>query len=294
MTSAKAGRLQFATMTCRNAPPSALPRNLCAPFPYSSTRLNHDNPQHTCIHTQQNHCNYPADPLSILRSRIAALEEQLANSNAQKDSADISIRYLLHLLSAGNVIPGLDSISAEEVFKLRHKLLVSKLEQSQLRIELKKALLRCDQSERPYHCCHTSLDALPNRPTAALKLCSGADSTKQLGTTSLDITTPVADLLIDLTDCELSTSAEGTHQLDHKDTCSSASDDSEEPVSNILLTSHPITGGKHGEFKSVEVFPEDSSYIRHFSSGSSAENVAGRNHTDFEVRSPLTRSLGLY
>ena len=283
-------------MACRDTPPSALPRNLYAPFSHASPHLNPGIQHHTCVHTQQSHSMKSTDLLSMLHSRVAVLEEKLANANAHMDSAEISNRYLLHLLSAGNVVTGLDGASAEEVSKLRHKLLVSKLEKNRLKAELQDALLIC-HSPTPWacHCCRTQAHTQSDGSSTAIG-CQPTRIARQMNLHLLDSTGPLTESLIDLGEFEASTSAEGTPELDQlddqSDDQSSVSDDSEELPHSTRHGSHytqswGLGGTKHIGVKSVEIFPEESSYVRHFLSGSGNEDCLSTVPSKARVLSPF-------
>lgn len=237
-------------MACRENPPSSLPRNSCAPLYLTST-----------------------DQVSVLHSRIAVLEEQLANAKAQRDSADISTKYLLRLLSEGNTTTHLGGTSAEEVSELRHKLHVSKIKKNQLEAELQKALVFCDLSRTwPCQCCRTQASFTQSDDSTTVMEGLPAESTKQPALHLLDSTGPIADPLIDLAGFEASPSAEATPELEHCDGYSSVSDGSEE-----LL---------------IETFPEDSSYVRHFQYRSSKENIVSSMQTETRELRPV--QAGVY
>lgn len=238
----------------------------------------HSNPgtgHYGYVHTPQNSCPASFEQTSTLLSRIAVLEERLANTKAEKETADTSNRYLLRLLSAETTITGLNSTSAEEVSKLRHKLLTSKIKKNQSEAELQKASVCCDLTTQwPGQCCCT-------QASSALSDSSGTFIDDPLIATAnqtevhlLDSTGPIAHPLIDL-GFEAATSAEGTPELEQCDGYSSMSDDSEElsdsPIQHTHLWSHGLA--KQNHVKPVEIFPEESSYLRHFQCGPTNDNT---------------------
>lgn len=225
----------------------------------------------------------------MLRSRVAVLEEQLASVKAQKESADTSNRYLLHLLSAGNTNVCLESTPAA-VSELRRKVLVSKIIKNQSKADLQNALLlRNLPRNQLCQCCRTRAGTQSDGFTAAIE---------HLPTRSSDSTGPVTGPLIDFADSEASTSAEDTPGLDESDRYSSASDDSEERLRDAPCASHRtrmwcLDAVKCGE-QAAEDFPKESSYLQHFSTWSGPESTAGYDHMDIKVRSPPTRLIKLY
>lgn len=221
----------------------------------------------------------------MLRSRIAVLEEQLAHANAEKETADTSNRYLLRLVSAGTLFTGLSSTSAEEVPELRHKLLISKMKKDQLKAELQKAQIHRDlPTQWPGPCCRTQASsALSDSSATVLEGLLTTDA-KQTELHLPNGTEPITHPLIDL-DFNAIASAEGTPELDQCDDYSTISDDSEELSGVPSGTFQPtyVWGNgvaKQNNVKPVEIFPEQSSYLRHFLCGSTKDNTVSSIRAD--------------
>lgn len=221
----------------------------------------------------------------MLHSRIAVLEEQLAHANAEKETANTSNRYLLRLLSAGTLVTGLSSTSAEEVLELRHKLLSSKMKKDQLKADLQKAQIHRDlPTQWPGPCCRTQASsALSDSSATVLEGLLTTDA-KQTKLHLSNGTEPITHPLIDL-DVDAITSAEGTPELDQCDDYSTISDDSEELSGVPSGTFQPTYLWGHGvakqnNVKPVEIFPEQSSYLRHFLCASTKDNTVSSIRAD--------------
>lgn len=288
-------------MACPDTSSSSLSRNSCAPIPHGLIPhgpyphgIPHSNPgtgHYDFVHIPQDSCLASFEQINTLSSRIAVLEEQLANAKAEKESADNSNRYLLRLLSSGSLITGVISTSADEVPKLRHKLLISKIKKNQLKAELQKALVIRDlPTQWPGQCCRTQASFALSDSSATVIEGPPTASAKQTDLHLLDSTEPIAHPLIDL-GFEAASSAEGTPELEQCDGYSSVSDDSEELSCNPSGTLHRTHLWGHGVAKQsnvnpVEIFPEESSYLRHFMCGSVKDNTVSSIQASIKVWRP--------